>query len=45
MQDRQSKWQIYRTKIVCTAQQTNIEKNETARAIAEIIATQIGGIV
>lgn len=43
-QDINSNWQIYRTKIVCTAQQTNIDKNEAARAIAERIAQQIGGM-
>lgn len=40
----ESNWQIYRTKITCVAQQTNIDKNEAARAIAERIATQIGGM-
>ncbi len=43
-QEINTNWQIYRTKIACTAQQTNIDKNEAARAIAERIATQIGGI-
>ncbi len=43
-QEVNTNWQIYRTKIVCTAQQTNIDKNEAARAIAERIATQIGGM-
>jgi len=43
-QEINTNWQIYRTKIVCTAQQTNIDKNEAARAIAERIATQIGGM-
>jgi len=43
-QEINTNWQIYRTKIACTAQQTNIDKNEAARAIAEKIATQIGGI-
>ncbi|MGC8796847.1 complement resistance protein TraT [Thermodesulfovibrio sp.] len=35
---------MYRTKIVCTAQQTNIDKKEAARVIAEKIASQIGGM-
>lgn len=43
-QEINTNWQIYRTKIVCTAQQTNIDKNEAARTIAERIATQIGGM-
>jgi len=43
-QEINTNWQIYRTKIACTAQQTNINKDEAARAIAERIATQIGGI-
>ncbi len=43
-QEISSNYQIYRTKIVCTAQQTNIDKNEAARAIAERIANQIGGM-
>ncbi|NPV51710.1 MAG: hypothetical protein HPY60_11030 [Candidatus Methanofastidiosum sp.] len=43
-QEINTNWQIYRTKIACTAQQTNIDKNEAARVIAERIATQLGGI-
>ncbi|WP_051345909.1 complement resistance protein TraT [Thermodesulfovibrio yellowstonii] len=43
-QEINTNWQIYRTKIVCTAQQTNIDKTEAARVIAERIATQIGGM-
>lgn len=43
-QEINSNYQIYRTKIACTAQQTNIDKTEAARAIAEKIATQIGGM-
>jgi hypothetical protein len=43
-QEISSNYQIYRTKIACTAQQTNIDKNEAARAIAERIANQIGGM-
>lgn len=43
-QEISSNYQIYRTKIACTAQQTNIDKNEAARAIADKIANQIGGI-
>ncbi|WP_353684363.1 complement resistance protein TraT [Thermodesulfovibrio sp. 3907-1M] len=43
-QEISSNYQIYRTKIACTAQQTNIDKNEAARAILERIANQIGGM-
>jgi hypothetical protein len=43
-QEIESNWQIYRTKITCIAQQTNIDKDEAARAIAERIANQIGGM-
>lgn len=43
-QEINTNYQIYRTKIACTAQQTNIDKNEAARAIAERIASQIGGM-
>ncbi|MGC9046140.1 MAG: complement resistance protein TraT [Thermodesulfovibrio sp.] len=43
-QEINTNWQIYRTKIVCTAQQTNIDKKEAARVIAEKIASQIGGM-
>ncbi|WP_353684558.1 complement resistance protein TraT [Thermodesulfovibrio sp. 3907-1M] len=43
-QEINTNWQIYRTKIVCTAQQTNIDKTEAARTIAERIASQIGGM-
>lgn len=43
-QEINTNWQIYRTQITCTAQQTNIDRNEAARVIAEKIATQLGGI-
>lgn len=43
-QEVTTNYQIYRTRITCTAQQTNIDRNEAARAIAEKIADQIGGM-
>ena len=43
-QELNTNYQTYRTKITCIAQQTNIDKNEAARAIAEKIANQIGGM-
>jgi hypothetical protein len=43
-QQVKTSWQIYRTKIACVAQQTNINKQEAARKITDRIAAQIAGM-
>lgn len=43
-QEVNNNWQIYRTKIACLAEQTNINKEEAAKVIAEKLALQISGM-
>lgn len=42
-QEVDTNYQTYKTRIACTAKQTNIDKNKAAKVIAERIATQLSG--